>query len=169
MANWLNWLSDCRLDVGTNSWTYGIPLLAGREFDVFASQWFYRSIYSQWPSEIGWESLRPIGKQFHYGISADSWQEWWRFSLRNCISDRSDCIWDGQTGNNMMSIKINAADREETLSLIQEGGRRSTDSFEPRFVDHGFEWNNMLLSSAWNIFNFFSGIAVLFRFGSIGL
>jgi putative ABC transport system permease protein len=77
-----------------------------------------------------------------------------------------------QNGNNLMSIKIDASQREETLAYLQEewATLRPNFPFEPRFVDQGFNEQYAAEQRVKTIFTFFSGLAVLISIlGLLGL
>jgi putative ABC transport system permease protein len=166
------------IDVGHNFLnTYGIPLAAGRDFDALrASDSTEAFILNETAvREIGWESAEAaIGKQFHYGSKrgfvTGVMKDFHFESLHQPIVPMVFEI--SQNGNNLMSIKIDASQREETLAYLQEewATLRPNFPFEPRFVDQGFNEQYAAEQRVKTIFTFFSGLAVLISIlGLLGL
>jgi len=157
--------------------TYGIPLAAGRDFDVLrASDSTEAFILNETAiREIGWESPEAaIGKQFLYGdkrgfvtgVMKD-------FHFENLHQPIVPLLFEiGTDGNNVMSIKIDATQREETLAYLKEewAALRPGFPFEPRFVDQGFNEQYAAEQRVKTIFTFFSALAVLISIlGLLGL
>ncbi|MFT7364867.1 MAG: putative ABC transport system permease protein, partial [Algoriphagus sp.] len=128
------------IDVGHNFLkTYGIPLVAGRDFDVLrASDSTEAFILNESAvREIGWESPETaIGKQFFYGSKRGFITGVMKdFHFESLHQPIVPIVFEiGQNGNNLMSIKINADNREETLTYLKEewATLRPNFPFEPR-------------------------------------
>lgn len=166
------------IDVGHNFLkTYGIPLVAGRDFDVLrASDSTEAFILNETAvREIGWESAEEaIGKQFYYGSKRGFITGVMKdFHFESLHQPIVPIVFEiGQNGNNLMSIKIDASQREETLAYLKEewATLRPNFPFEPRFVDQGFNEQYAAEQRVKTIFTFFSGLAVLISIlGLLGL
>ncbi|MDG1277259.1 MAG: ABC transporter permease [Algoriphagus sp.] len=166
------------IDVGHNFLkTYGIPLVAGRDFDVLrASDSTEAFILNETAvREIGWESPdAAIGKQFYYGSKRGFITGVMKdFHFESLHQPIVPIVFEiGQNGNNLMSIKIDASQREETLAYLKEewATLRPNFPFEPRFVDQGFNEQYAAEQRVKTIFTFFSGLAVLISIlGLLGL
>ncbi len=157
--------------------TYGIPLAAGRDFDLLrASDSTEAFILNETAiREIGWESPEAaIGKQFLYGSKrgfvTGVMKDFHFESLHQPIVPLLFEI--GTNGNNVMSIKIDAENREETMTYLKEewAALRPGFPFEPRFVDQGFNEQYAGEQRVKTIFTFFSALAVLISIlGLLGL
>ena len=68
-----------------------------------------------------------------------------------------------QDRNNLISLKINAENKEQTLAYLQEewAALRPDFPFEPLFVDEGFNRQYEAEERVKTIFTFFSGLAVI--------
>ncbi|REG91391.1 ABC transporter permease [Algoriphagus antarcticus] len=148
--------------------TYGIPLAAGRDFDVLrASDSTEAFILNETAiREIGWESPEAaIGKQFLYGSKRGFVTGVMKdFHFENLHQPIVPLLFEiGTNGNNVMSIKIDADQREETLAYLKEewAALRPGFPFEPRFVDQGFNEQYAAEQRVKTIFTFFSGLAVI--------
>ena len=157
--------------------TYGIPLAAGRDFNVMqASDSTEAFILNETAvREIGWESPEAaIGKQFLYGnkrgfvtgVMKD-------FHFESLHQPIVPIVFEiRKDGNNLVSIKMDASQREETLAYLKEewAALRPNFPFEPRFVDQGFNEQYAAEQRVKTIFTFFSGLAVLISIlGLLGL
>jgi putative ABC transport system permease protein len=166
------------IDVGHNFLeTYGIPLAAGRDFDVLrASDSTEAFILNETAvREIGWESPEAaIGKQFLYGSKRGFVTGVMKdFHFESLHQPIVPIVFEiSENGNNLMSVKIDAAQREETLAYLKEewATLRPNFPFEPRFVDQGFNAQYAAEQRVKTIFTFFSGLAVLISIlGLLGL
>ncbi|MHA7128205.1 FtsX-like permease family protein [Algoriphagus namhaensis] len=157
--------------------TYGIQLAAGRDFDVLrASDSTEAFILNESAvREIGWTSPEEaIGKRFFYGSKRGFITGVMKdFHFESLHQPIVPIVFEiGQNGNNLMSIKIDAAQREETLAYLREewATLRPNFPFEPRFVDAGFDEQYAAEERVKIIFTFFSGLAVLISIlGLLGL
>ncbi|WP_111612043.1 ABC transporter permease [Algoriphagus yeomjeoni] len=157
--------------------TYGIPIVAGRNFDQnLASDSTEAFILNETAiREIGWANPEEaIGKQFLYGgrrgfvtgVMSDFHFE----SLHQPIVPIVFMV--SLDRNNLVSLKIDADNREETLAYLKEewAALRPNFPFEPRFVDQGFNEQYAAEQRVKTIFTFFSGLAVLISIlGLLGL
>lgn len=166
------------IDVGHNFLkTYGIPLAAGRDFDVLrASDSTEAFILNESAvREIGWQSPEEaIGKQFFYGSKRGFVTGVMKdFHFESLHQPIVPIVFEiSGNGNNLMSIKIDASQREETLAYLQEewATLRPNFPFEPRFVDAGFNEQYEAEQRVKTIFTFFSALAVLISImGLLGL
>lgn len=157
--------------------TYGIPLKAGRNFDFQrASDSTEAFILNEEAIRaIGWSSPEEaIGKQFLYGIRrgfvTGVMQDFHFESLHQPIVPIVFMI--SQNRNNQVSIKIDAAQREEVLAYLEgEWAQLRPDyPFEPLFVDEGFNRQYEAEAKVKTIFTFFSVLAILISIlGLLGL
>jgi putative ABC transport system permease protein len=157
--------------------TYGIPLKAGRDFDFQrASDSTEAFILNEAAIRaVGWASAEEaIGKQFLYGnqrgFVTGVMQDFHFESLHQPIVPIVFMI--SQNRNNLVSIKIDAAQREEVLSFLQgEWTQLRPDyPFEPIFVDEGFNRQYEAEAKVKTIFTFFSILAILISIlGLLGL
>lgn len=157
--------------------TYGIPLKAGRDFDFQrASDSTEAFILNEAAIRaVGWASAEEaIGKQFLYGnqrgFVTGVMQDFHFESLHQPIVPIVFMI--SQNRNNLVSIKIDAAQREEVLSFLQgEWTQLRPDyPFEPIFVDEGFNRQYEAEAKVKTIFTFFSVLAILISIlGLLGL
>lgn len=124
---------------------------------------------------IGWSSdEEAVGKQFNYGgrkgyvtgVMKD-------FHFESLHQPIVPIVFEiSQDGNNLVSIKMDASQREETLAYLKEEWAvlRPNFPFEPRFVDQGFNEQYAAEQRVKTIFTFFSGLAVLISIlGLLGL
>jgi putative ABC transport system permease protein len=157
--------------------TYGIPLAAGRDFDVLrASDSTEAFILNETAvREIGWESPEAaIGKQFLYGAKRGFVTGVMKdFHFENLHQPIVPLLFEiGSNGNNVMSIKIDAENRDQTMAYLKEewAALRPGFPFEPRFVDQGFNEQYAAEQRVKTIFTFFSALAVLISvLGLLGL
>lgn len=157
--------------------TYGIHLAAGRDFDVLrASDSTEAFILNETAiREIGWESPEAaIGKQFLYGSKRGFVTGVLKdFHFENLHQPIVPLLFEiGTNGSNVMSIKIDAENREETMTYLKEewAALRPGFPFEPRFVDQGFNEQYAAEQRVKTIFTFFSALAVLISIlGLLGL
>src|SRR5690606_15283299 len=78
----------------------------------------------------------------------------------------------GTNGNNLLSIKINAENRDQTMAYLKEewATLRPGFPFEPRFVDQGFNEQYADEQRVKSIVTFFSALAVVISvLGLLGL
>lgn len=157
--------------------TYGIPLKAGRDFDFQrASDSTEAFILNEAAIRaIGWSSPEEaIGKQFLYGsrrgFVTGVMQDFHFESLHQPIVPIVFMI--SQNRNNQVSLKIDAAQREEVLAYLEgEWAQLRPDyPFEPLFVDEGFNRQYETEAKVKTIFTFFSVLAILISvLGLLGL
>ncbi|SDA69112.1 putative ABC transport system permease protein [Algoriphagus alkaliphilus] len=157
--------------------TYGIPLEAGRDFDFQrASDSTEAFILNEAAIRaIGWaNSEEAVGKQFLYGdrrgFVTGVMQDFHFESLHQPIVPIVFMI--SQNRNNQVSIKIDAAQREQVLAyLAGEWAQLRPDyPFEPLFVDEGFNRQYESEAKVKTIFTFFSVLAILISIlGLLGL
>ncbi len=157
--------------------TYGIPLVAGRDFDFLrASDSTEAFVLNESAIRaIGWSTPEEaIGKQFLYGnrrgYVTGVMQDFHFESLHQPIVPIVFMI--SQDRNNQVSIKIDAAQREEVLAYLQgEWGQLRPDyPFEPIFVDEGFNRQYEAEAKVKTIFTFFSVLAIVISvLGLLGL
>ncbi len=157
--------------------TYGIPIKAGRDFDFLrASDSTEAFILNETAIRaIGWQNPEEaVGKQFLYGdrrgFVTGVMQDFHFESLHQPIVPIVFMI--SQNRNNQVSIKIEAAQREEVLSYLEgEWAQLRPDyPFEPLFVDEGFNQQYEAENKVKTIFTFFSVLAILISIlGLLGL
>lgn len=157
--------------------TYGIPLVAGRDFDFQrASDSTEAFILNEAAIRaVGWSSPEDaIGKQFLYGgrrgFVTGVMNDFHFESLHQPIVPIVFMI--SQNRNNQVSIKIEAAQREEVLAYLEgEWAQLRPDyPFEPIFVDEGFDRQYEAEAKVKTIFTFFSALAILISIlGLLGL
>lgn len=157
--------------------TYGIPMVAGRDFDFnLASDSTEAFILNEAAvREIGWENPEEaIGKKFIYGgrrgFVIGVMKNFHFESLHQPIVPIVFMI--SQDRNNQVSLKINAENQEQTLAYIQEewAALRPDFPFEPLYVDEGFNRQYEAEERVKTIFTFFSGLAVIIAvLGLLGL
>ncbi|MBN7813006.1 ABC transporter permease [Algoriphagus sp. H41] len=157
--------------------TYGIPLEAGRDFDFQrASDSTEAFILNEAAIRaVGWASPEEaVGKQFLYGgrrgFVTGVMKDFHFESLHQPIVPIVFMI--SQDRNNQVSIKIDAAQREEVLDYLKgEWAQLRPDyPFEPIFVDEGFNRQYEAEARVKTIFTFFSALAILISIlGLLGL
>ncbi|GAB3220216.1 ABC transporter permease [Algoriphagus aestuariicola] len=157
--------------------TYGIPLSAGRDFDFQrASDSTEAFILNEAAIRaVGWSSPEEaVGKQFLYGgrrgFVTGVMKDFHFESLHQPIVPIVFMI--SQDRNNQVSIKIDAAQREEVLDYLEgEWSQLRPDyPFEPIFVDEGFNRQYEAEAKVKTIFTFFSALAILISIlGLLGL
>lgn len=157
--------------------TYGIPLEAGRDFDFLrASDSTEAFILNEAAIRaVGWASPEEaVGKQFLYGgrrgFVTGVMKDFHFESLHQPIVPIVFMI--SQDRNNQVSIKIDAAQREEVLDYLKgEWAQLRPDyPFEPIFVDEGFNRQYEAEARVKTIFTFFSALAILISIlGLLGL
>jgi putative ABC transport system permease protein len=157
--------------------TYGIPLKAGRDFDFKrASDSTEAFILNEAAIRaVGWSNPEEaIGKQFLYGnrrgFVTGVMKDFHFESLHQPIVPIVFMI--SQNRNNQVSIKIDAAQREEVLAYLEgEWAQLRPDyPFEPLFVDEGFNRQYEAEAKVKTIFTFFSVLAILISvLGLLGL
>jgi putative ABC transport system permease protein len=157
--------------------TYGIPLQAGRDFDFLrASDSTEAFILNEAAIRaVGWANPEEaIGKQFLYGnrkgFVTGVMKDFHFESLHQPIVPIVFMISENR--NNLVSIKIEAAQREEVLAYLQgEWAQLRPDyPFEPLFVDEGFNRQYEAEAKVKTVFTFFSVLAILISIlGLLGL
>lgn len=157
--------------------TYGIPLVAGRDFDFnLASDSTEAFILNEVAiREIGWASPEEaIGKKFLYGgrrgYVTGVMKNFHFESLHQPIVPIVFMI--SQDRNNQVSLKIDAENQEQTMAYIKEewAALRPDFPFEPIYVDEGFNRQYESEERVKTIFTFFSGLAVIISIlGLLGL
>lgn len=157
--------------------TYGIDIVAGRSFDYqLASDSTEAFVLNETAiREVGWSSPEEaIGKQFIYGnrrgFVTGVMKDFHFESLHQPIVPIVFMI--SQDRNNQISIKIDAAQRDQVLAYLQgEWSQFRPDfPFEPLFVDEGFNRQYESESRVRTIFTFFSVLAILISvLGLLGL
>ncbi|MBN3518572.1 ABC transporter permease [Algoriphagus lutimaris] len=157
--------------------TYGIPILAGRDFDFqMASDSTEAFILNEVAiRDIGWSTPEEaIGKKFNYGgrngFVTGVMKNFHFESLHQPIVPIVFMIT--QDRSNQVSIKIDASRREETLTYLKAEWADLNPGFpfEPRFVDEGFNRQYEAEQRVKTIFTFFSALAVLISvLGLLGL
>ncbi|WP_111672260.1 ABC transporter permease [Algoriphagus litoralis] len=157
--------------------TYGISLEAGRDFDFLrASDSTEAFILNETAIRaVGWSSPEEaIGKQFLYGgrrgFVTGVMKDFHFESLHQPIVPIVFMI--SQDRNNLVSIKIDAAQREEVLAYLKgEWTQLRPDfPFEPYFVDEGFNRQYEAEAKVKTVFTFFSVLAIVISIlGLLGL
>ncbi|WP_373399352.1 FtsX-like permease family protein [Algoriphagus halophilus] len=157
--------------------TYGIPIVAGRDFDFqMASDSTEAFILNEVAiRDIGWATPEEaIGKKFNYGgrngFVTGVMKNFHFESLHQPIVPIVFMIT--QDRSNQVSIKIDASRREETLAYLKSEWADLNPGFpfEPRFVDEGFNRQYEAEQRVKTIFTFFSALAVLISvLGLLGL
>ena len=157
--------------------TYGIPVVAGRDFDFnLASDSTEAFILNEVAiKEIGWSSPEEaIGQQFLYGgrrgFVTGVMKNFHFESLHQPIVPIVFMI--SQDRNNQVSLKIDAENQEQTMAYIKEewAALRPDFPFEPIYVDEGFNRQYESEERVKTIFTFFSGLAVIISIlGLLGL
>tara|TARA_R110002012_G_scaffold320297_3_gene543161 strand:+ start:63523 stop:65892 length:2370 start_codon:yes stop_codon:yes gene_type:complete len=157
--------------------TYGIPVVAGRDFDFnLASDSTEAFILNEAAiREIGWESPEEaVGKKFLYGdrrgFVTGVMKDFHFESLHQPIVPIVFMI--SQDRNNQISLKIDAENKEQTMAYLKEEWSvlRPDFPFEPIFVDEGFNRQYEAEERVKTIFTFFSGLAVVISIlGLLGL
>jgi len=157
------------IEVGHNFLkTYGIPMVAGRDFDFnLASDSTEAFILNEAAiQEIGWASSEEaIGKKFYYGgrrgFVTGVMKNFHFESLHQPIVPIVFMI--PEDIYNRISLKVDAENKEQTLSYLKEewAALRPDFPFEPLFVDEGFNRQYEAEERVKTIFTFFSGLAVV--------
>ncbi|SMP07493.1 putative ABC transport system permease protein [Algoriphagus winogradskyi] len=157
--------------------TYGIPIVAGRDFNFnLASDSTEAFVLNEAAiREIGWSSPEEaIGKKFLYGdrrgFVTGVMKNFHFESLHQPIVPIVFMI--SQDRNNQVSLKIAAENQEQTMAYIKEewAALRPDFPFEPLYVDEGFNRQYEAEERVKTIFTFFSGLAVIISIlGLLGL
>ncbi|WP_057940094.1 ABC transporter permease [Algoriphagus resistens] len=157
--------------------TYGIPIVAGRDFDYnLASDSTEAFILNEVAvREIGWANPEEaIGKKFLYGgrrgFVTGVMKNFHFESLHQPIVPIVFMV--SQDRNNQVSLKIDSENKEQTLAYLKEewAALRPDFPFEPTFVDEGFNRQYEAEERVKVIFTFFSGLAVIISIlGLLGL
>lgn len=157
--------------------TYGIPLVAGRDFDYQLASDSTEAFVLNEASirEIGWSSPEEaIGKPFHYGgrrgFVTGVMQDFHFESLHQPIVPIVFMI--SHDRNNNVSVKFEADKRNEVLAYLRGewADFRPGYPFEPNFIDEGFNRQYEAEARVKTIFTFFSALAILISvLGLLGL
>ncbi|WP_026954502.1 ABC transporter permease [Algoriphagus vanfongensis] len=157
--------------------TYGIPLVAGRDFDYQMASDSTEAFVLNEASirEIGWSSPEEaIGKPFHYGgrrgFVTGVMQDFHFESLHQPIVPIVFMI--SHDRNNNVSVKFEADKRDEVLAYLRGewADFRPGYPFEPNFIDEGFNRQYEAEARVKTIFTFFSALAILISvLGLLGL
>ncbi len=157
------------IEVGHNFLeTYGIPVVAGRDFDFnLASDSTEAFILNEAAiQEIGWASSEEaIGKKFYYGgrrgFVTGVMKNFHFESLHQPIVPIVFMIPEDRY--NRISLKVDAENKAQTLAYLKEewAALRPGFPFEPLFVDEGFNRQYEAEERVKTIFTFFSGLAVI--------
>lgn len=157
--------------------TYGIPLVAGRDFDYQLASDSTEAFVLNEASirEIGWSSPEEaIGKPFHYGgrrgFVTGVMQDFHFESLHQPIVPIVFMI--SHDRNNNVSVKFEADKRDEVLAYLRGewADFRPGYPFEPNFIDEGFNRQYEAEARVKTIFTFFSALAILISvLGLLGL
>ncbi|PZX51338.1 ABC transporter permease [Algoriphagus chordae] len=157
--------------------TYGIPMVAGRDFDFqMASDSSEAFILNEAAvREIGWSSPdEAIGKKFNYGgrngFVTGVMKNFHFESLHQPIVPIVFMI-NADRGN-VISLKISEDNKEQTLAYLKTewADLNAGFPFEPIFVDEGFNRQYEAEQRVKTIFTFFSALAVLISvLGLLGL
>jgi putative ABC transport system permease protein len=157
--------------------TYGIPIVAGRDFNFNLESDSTEAFVLNEAAirEIGWSSPEEaIGKKFLYGdrrgFVTGVMKNFHFESLHQPIVPIVFMI--SQDRNNQVSLKIAAENQEQTMAYIKEewAALRPDFPFEPLYVDEGFNRQYEAEERVKTIFTFFSGLAVIISIlGLLGL
>lgn len=157
--------------------TYGIPIVAGRNFDFLQATDSTEAFVLNETAirAIGWASPEEaVGKQFNYGgrkgYVTGVMKDFHFESLHQPIVPIVFMI--SVDRSNLVSIKIAADKKEETMAYLREEWQqlRPDYPFDPLFVDEGFNRQYEAEAKVKTIFTFFAGLAVLISIlGLLGL
>lgn len=157
--------------------TYGIPMVAGRNFDFLQATDSTEAFVLNEAAvrAIGWASPEEaVGKQFNYGgrngYVTGVMKDFHFESLHQPIVPIVFMI--SVDRSNLVSIKIDADKKEETMAYLREEWQqlRPDYPFDPLFVDEGFNSQYEAEAKVKTIFTFFAGLAVLISIlGLLGL
>lgn len=157
--------------------TYGIPIVAGRNFDFLQATDSTEGFVLNEAAvrAIGWASAEEaVGKQFNYGgrngYVTGVMKDFHFESLHQPIVPIVFMI--SVDRSNLVSIKIDADKKEETMAYLREEWQqlRPDYPFDPLFVDEGFNRQYEAENIVKTIFTFFAGLAVLISIlGLLGL
>jgi putative ABC transport system permease protein len=157
--------------------TYGIPIVAGRNFDFLQATDSTEAFILNEAAvrAIGWANPEEaVGKQFNYGsrrgyvigVMKDFHFE----SLHQPIVPIVFMISEDRS--NLASIRIDAEKKDETMAYLKEEWEqlRPGYPFDPLLVDEGFNAQYEAEQRVKTIFTFFAGLAVLISIlGLLGL
>lgn len=159
--------------------TYGIPVVAGRDFDFqMASDSSEAFILNEAAiRDIGWSSPEEaVGKKFNYGgrngFVTGVMKDFHFESLHQPIVPIVFMITQSRERANQVSLKIDASRNEETMAYLKSEWADLNPGFpfEPIFVDEGFDRQYEAEQRVKTIFTFFSALAVLISvLGLLGL
>ncbi len=157
--------------------TYGIPLVAGRDFDfTLASDSTEAFVLNETAvQQVGWSSPEEaIGKQFLYGgrrgFVTGVMKDFHFESLHQPIVPIVFYIPQNQM--NQVSVKMDADQREQVLAYLKDewAEARPDFPFEPNFVDEGFNRQYEAENRVKTIFTFFSALTIFISvLGLLGL
>ena len=148
--------------------TFSIPIVAGRSFDYLQATDSTEAFVLNEAAikAIGWSSAEEaVGKQFNYGgrkgYVTGVMKDFHFESLHQPIVPIVFMI--SVDRNNLVSIKVDADRKEETLAYLKEEWQqlRPDYSFDPLFVDEGFNAQYEAENRVKTIFTFFACLAVL--------
>ena len=159
--------------------TYGIPIVAGRDFDFqMASDSSEAFILNEAAiRDVGWASPEEaVGKKFNYGgrngFVTGVMKDFHFESLHQPIVPIVFMITKLRERANLVSLKIDASKKEETMTYLRSEWATLNPGFpfEPIFVDEGFDQQYEAEQKVKTIFTFFSGLAILISIlGLLGL
>lgn len=157
--------------------TYGIALVAGRDFDfTLASDSTEAFILNETAvKEVGWSSPEEaIGKQFLYGgrrgFVTGVMKDFHFESLHQPIVPI--VFYIPQNRMNQVSVKMDADQRDQVLAYLEDewAEARPDFPFEPIFVDEGFNRQYETENRVKTIFTFFSALTIFISvLGLLGL
>ena len=157
--------------------TYGIALVAGRDFDfTLASDSTEAFILNETAvKEVGWSSPEEaIGKQFLYGgrrgFVTGVMKDFHFESLHQPIVPI--VFYIPQNRMNQVSVKMDADQRDQVLAYLEDEWAevRPDFPFEPIFVDEGFNRQYEAENRVKTIFAFFSALTIFISvLGLLGL
>lgn len=157
--------------------TYGIALVAGRDFDfTLASDSTEAFILNETAvKEVGWSSPEEaIGKQFLYGgrrgFVTGVMKDFHFESLHQPIVPI--VFYIPQNRMNQVSVKMDADQRDQVLAYLEDewAEARPDFPFEPIFVDEGFNRQYEAENRVKTIFTFFSALTIFISvLGLLGL
>ncbi len=148
--------------------TYGIPIVAGRDFDyLMATDSAEAFILNEAAVQaIGWTSSEEaVGKRFNYGgqrgFVTGVMKNFHFESLHQPIVPIVFLI--SKDRNNQISIRIDGAQKEEAMAYLEKewADLRPDFPFEPNYIDERFTRQYEAEQRLRTIFTFFSALAVL--------
>src|SRR5690554_434582 len=156
---------------------YGISMVAGRNFDLLQATDSTEAFVLNEAAirAVGWANAEEaVGKQFNYGgrrgFITGVMKDFHFESLHQPIVPMVFMITEDRS--NLVSIKIDADKREETMAYLREEWEqlRPGYPFDPLLIDEGFDAQYEAEGRVKTIFTFFAGLAVLISIlGLLGL